>query len=104
MIICDFCSTPNPTWRYPAKSFEAEQHGNVHINSEGDWAACDECHRLIQTGNREGLLTRTAQTYQEMFQTGEPLGYLFQMFQAMHAKFFANRVGEPVRVEEEACP
>jgi hypothetical protein len=41
---CDFCSVPDPAWRYPARSFVAYCAPNVAGESVGDWAACDLCH------------------------------------------------------------
>lgn len=40
---CEFCSAANPTWLYPAESFDV----GIGTRSIEDWAACEECHRLI---------------------------------------------------------
>ena len=50
---CDFCSAAGPVWRYPARSFVAYCAPNVAGESVGDWAACDQCHVLIETDTRE---------------------------------------------------
>lgn len=46
--VCDFCSQPGPRWRYPASSFLDEHVGYGSIE---DWAACGECHALIEKGD-----------------------------------------------------
>jgi hypothetical protein len=54
-MVCDFCSSPGPVWRYPAESFRDQWRGW----SFGDWLACDECHSLIEAGDRMGLGERS---------------------------------------------
>lgn len=59
-LLCDFCSEPNPTWCYPAETFIAMTVGPVASASDGGWAACDECRRLIEAGDRRALADRSA--------------------------------------------
>ncbi len=59
-LLCDFCSEPAPTWCYPAETFIAMTVGPVASASDGGWAACDECHRLIEAGDRRALAERSA--------------------------------------------
>ena len=54
-MICDFCSSPAPAWRYPADSF----HDSFGSQSVEDWVACEACHALIVAGDREGLAERS---------------------------------------------
>lgn len=60
---CDFCSELNPTWRHMAVSFNMAmvkpQFGLI-AESENDWSACDICHELIVTNNRQALAERSA--------------------------------------------
>jgi hypothetical protein len=58
-VICDFCSSPAPAWRYPADSFLDQLRGR----SVGDWLACDECHGLIESGDRPALAQRSLLTH-----------------------------------------
>ncbi len=58
-LLCDFCSAPDPAWRYPAKSFVAYCAPNIAGESVGDWAACDRCHILIEANDRRGLAQRS---------------------------------------------
>ena len=50
--LCDFCSAPDARWRHPARSFIGYVAPGVVGESVGDWAACQECHQLIISGNR----------------------------------------------------
>lgn len=60
IYICDFCSEPNVAWSYPARNFIGLAVANVMAESIGAWAACPECHALIEAGDREGLAQRSA--------------------------------------------
>lgn len=59
-MICDFCTAPNPSWRFEARPFLVD-YGELVGHSDGAWAACDECCRLILAGNRAGLVERAMQ-------------------------------------------
>ena len=56
-MICDFCTTLDPSWRFEARPF-AIDYGEVVGQSDAGWAACDECCRLILAGDRAGLVER----------------------------------------------
>ena len=56
-MICDFCTAPNPSWRFEARPFIID-YGELMGHSDGAWAACDECCRLILAGDRAGLAER----------------------------------------------
>ena len=91
---CDFCSAPNPIWRYPARSFIGYVACGIAGESVGDWAACGECHRLIEAGDRTLLTARSV----EAFVTAQPeLGEIsaeltFELG-SLHSLFFENRLG-----------
>jgi hypothetical protein len=53
---CDFCSQPDPTWVYPARSFDAPA---LAWGSSGGWAACDPCSSLIEQQAWAALARRT---------------------------------------------
>lgn len=58
---CDFCSVEErAAWIFPAHSIEVPETGHLSV---GDWMACEECHRLIEAGDREGLVKRFARAY-----------------------------------------
>lgn len=82
-IICDFCSSPNPTWdyeNYPTK------------NDDGGWAACDECHRLIQANDREALLRRSVQRAPVRHTMPDGIA---RSIRIVHATFWNNRKEDP---------
>lgn len=58
--VCDFCTAPHPTWRFPADNFDMDTP-NEHVSwgSVTDWAACDDCKRLIEQGRWRQLANRT---------------------------------------------
>jgi hypothetical protein len=59
-MICDFCTAPDPSWRFEARAF-AIDYGELVGHSDEGWAACDECCRLILAGDRSGLVERAMQ-------------------------------------------
>ena len=74
-MVCDFCSTPRVTWRYQIPpgghlgSAIAGGEEHHHIDRDGTWGACAECHALISGGdepNWVGLLARSVMRFREM--------------------------------------
>lgn len=60
---CDFCTTEaNPqvaAWRFPCSPFTASSGApNLFIDYRGDWAACDECRRLVALERWDELVDR----------------------------------------------
>lgn len=99
---CDFCSAPGPLWVYPARDFVAYLALPLVGESVGAWAACEECHRLIEAGDREGLAVRSLDEL--IFQCPEAAiaaPALEKELRQLHALFFANRVGTAVRTVAE---
>lgn len=92
MMFCDFCSAPDPSWRFEARPF-ATVCGSVVATSDARWAACDECCALILAGNRVGLLERGVARVPDIPQ-------LREWVKIAHRGFFENRLdGAPVRIE-----
>jgi hypothetical protein len=53
---CDFCWDEHPVWEYPCADFEIDTpFGDVYV-SEGAWAACRSCGRLIEADDRLKLV------------------------------------------------
>lgn len=94
---CDFCSAHNPTWRYPCKSFTMNA---LQWGSEGDFAACDICHKLIQE-DRYGELNARSVNILYGHLTSDDKKIVSLMLARMHAEFARNRTGEPVRIERK---
>ncbi len=92
--LCDFCSAPNPGWKYPARSFIGYEGDGVAGESLGDWAACEVCHQFIESGDRGGLTERSAAT---LIVIGPGLAVIREELVAelstLHVRFFENRTG-----------
>jgi hypothetical protein len=98
-LLCDFCSAKAPAWCYPAASFIAMNIGPLVSASEGGWAACEECHRLIAADDREGLARRSLSTLIEAHPEMAPVQReLAGGLRDLHARFFAHRCGEAIHV------
>lgn len=93
-LLCDFCSEPAPMWCYPAENFIAMRFGPVASASDGGWAACDECHRLIEAGDRRALADRSAALLivanPEFASVSDELR---QQLADLHSGFFRHRLG-----------
>lgn len=57
--ICDFCSQREPlSWSYPCGLVDLREMENpLMSHSNDDWAACEDCHALIEGDDIEGLIT-----------------------------------------------
>jgi hypothetical protein len=96
---CDICSPDNPAaWRYPVHAFESGVLPN-HCSLD-DFAVCQVCHELLQTGDRSALLDRAW----ELIGAGcdIPADHMLivrEQISLMQDGFFENRCGEPVALE-----
>jgi hypothetical protein len=103
-LICDFCSAPAPAWRYPARTFLAYCVANVAGESVGDWAACDECHRLIEAEDRNGLAQRSLDGLISKHPETRPVAAaLYADLAELHDQFFAHRSGTAVSIDASAA-
>jgi hypothetical protein len=102
---CDFCSTYQILWRYPARDFtmdvgpgyDPEGEGHDHDwGSDGDWAACSWCHDLIEAENRGGLAYRSAVRFAVEHEV--PLSAILPRIADLHEKFWEHRMGPGVPV------
>jgi hypothetical protein len=91
--ICDFCSEPNVAWQYPAQSFVAYAVAGVVGQSVGDWAACSICHRLIEAGDRSGLLERSLAKLLNNPDMRPAEAELREQIRFLHRLFFAHQIG-----------
>ena len=97
--MCDFCSEPNVAWRYPAQSFLAYAVAGFVGQSVGDWAACSICHRLIEAGDRTGLLERSLRTLLEKNPDMREAEAEFRdQISVFHRMFFKHQTGAPLPV------
>jgi hypothetical protein len=101
---CDFCSASSPVWRYPARSFVAYCAPSVAGQSVGDWAACDQCHVLIETDDRRGLTQRSLdQLILKHPEASLAAAVLYEELAELHQQFFAHRSGTPVPITANAA-
>lgn len=96
-MICDFCSSESPVWVYPAESFFDE----VGSKSVSDWLACEDCHRLIEAGDRDTLAARVMLT--PTVKAGLAAGIMDETYakhyaRGLHDGFFSNRRGSARRI------
>jgi hypothetical protein len=99
IFICDFCSEPNVSWRYPAENFVAYVVADVVGQSVGDWAACGICHGLIEAGDRNGLLERSLGTLLEKNPAMRPAeAELREQIAYFHEMFYAHQTGGAIAV------
>jgi hypothetical protein len=97
--ICDFCSSPNVAWVYPARTFAAYVFEGIVGESVGDWAACPICHGLIESGRNAELTERSLTTLLE--RQPEMKGAeaeLRNQIRGFHTMFFRNRVGTAMTI------
>lgn len=98
MSQCDFCSSKEAKWEFPAEVFTIEIIG---WRSKDKWAACDSCHDFIQAESYTFLLYRAVQ-HDPQFIAGvyvyEELEGLNMMLQL---QFRLHRKGEPMPIIQE---
>jgi hypothetical protein len=100
---CDFCSVPGPTWRYPTRSFIAYRASNIAGESVGDWAACDICHVLIETGDQQRLAERSLEQLIIKHPDAKAAAdILLHDLSDLHQQFFEHRHGPAVRIADAA--
>jgi hypothetical protein len=105
--VCDFCFGRPVAWRYACESFvgpTAEDGNRVWIQeSVGAWAACDDCHALIENGQLMALAERSYNS------ANAPEGWdlikrreLIGQFRVLHDQFLSHRLGPAVPVRTAA--
>ena len=97
--ICDFCSDPNVSWQYPARSFVAYVLDGIAGESVGAWAACDVCHDLIEKDDRSGLAAHSIDSLIRVhpeFQVARE--ELSREMERLHGSFLGSRRGEPINL------
>lgn len=62
--VCDFCSAKSSPWTVKCNSFRMPVSGTPFMmNSDTDWAACDDCKSLIEQGCWDLLKERVKQSF-----------------------------------------
>ena len=94
---CDFCSSRKVTWCYPANTFVSRDMPTTMVT---DWAACDECHELIEDNDYASLAVRSLECYKGYSLTSDSdKRRLIELLGSLHQQFASNRTG-PARREE----
>ena len=96
-VRCDFCSAPQLTWVYPAAAFDVAE---VSWGSADDWGACDDCHALMEAGDREGVVDRAMVLWQQRTPRSQWPTLRREMVN-LHSRFHDNRMGPPVPFTRE---
>lgn len=99
--VCDFCGSAEVAYIYPARDAPLGTDpitGRVQM-SAGAWTACEDCHRLIASGDRDGLARRCARLIGQS--TGLALNRqerrsLAAEIRRGHEQFWRNRTGDPL--------
>jgi hypothetical protein len=79
LLFCDFCNAPAPQWWYKAGETAVALSGPGNrvaiLRSTADWAACQECHELIQADEPKKLLRRSVGIIaaQRLRDAGQPM-------------------------------
>lgn len=113
--ICDFCSSPDIHWAYPARDFRTEgtitaaiiqpsgmtlRDSEASFASGGGWAACNVCAALIRRGDRDRLARRSAKAQLRIHaflrENGVSLASVIRMIRPLHDDFWKNREGDPI--------
>jgi hypothetical protein len=111
-ILCDFCNQPLPTWWYNCDPFTsvviAQKEDGETVRSpfmidDGQWAACDQCKAIIDSGDRTALTKRSVdspyQAIAEMIATSPELREtLLQRTTEYHSIFWSTH-GEAMPLE-----
>ncbi len=94
-MLCDFCSSIAPAWRYPAIAF-TDCFGSRSLE---DWLACDVCHALIVAVDRDALarrfLTTRAGRRSELVMGPAAA---FSYCRDLHDRFWLARRGQAFRI------
>jgi len=93
-VVCDFCQAKPVTWAYPCTDFVLEVIGYKNI---GEWAACENCHALIEQGNKTMLLAKSVATHPLLTRQSDPetLEFVLAQVYLLHEGFFGHRTGDP---------
>lgn len=97
--VCDFCSSPQVSWIYPASDFKTPWV----TRSKGAWAACQRCHDLIESRQYVRLLDICMKICLRKLGAGGATratkGVLRREIAQFHNDFRAHRTGDAYRID-----
>jgi hypothetical protein len=89
---CDFCSSPEIVWEYPARDFVLPLLGTTSFLSLDGWVTCQKCYQLIEAGDTQALKKRMAIRHGiDLSRNGVLSAHLSRQIQ----QFFQCRTGPP---------
>ena len=90
--ICDFCSSPLVAWSYDVEDFRV---GSTEWGSRGGWAACDDCHDLIEKGDPRALALHSLRTFfttnSQIPDQPEVRSHVYEHIRTVHGEFWAHK-------------
>lgn len=97
-MICDFCSSSDIRWIYPADSFEIHvvhelTKGFFEGRSEADWLACDGCSKLIEDNEWKALTERSVKKFGMEGLPQEIIDATRRFLTILHREFRIHRKG-----------
>lgn len=94
-LVCDFCSSSDPTWVFPVDDF-TQAASNTEIHLHGAWNACDICATLVDSADRGALVDRSMLLVEA--ELDSPLYLRIRdRVTRLHEEFFVMRSGDAVR-------
>lgn len=96
--ICDFCSSPNVRWSYPAEDFVYVGITGSGIASHGSWEACDVCHGMIERGDHALLVKHSVERLGLPNLPAESIPGFEIDIAGLHSAFFKQRTGDPLPI------
>ena len=99
LMICDFCSSPDVGWLFPARNYEMFRSEGVERVSRDEWAACEICAHLIDQELWDLLTEHSVKSFAAT-QPMSPLvsALLTEAVKANTARFSQHRTGPGIRV------
>lgn len=101
-MVCDFCSSPEPSFQFRAHVIEIVFGAQYHAISSPYWTACEECKQLIEQNDRDGLALRSLAGLRVSSQGAELAKLsdeeLLESLKQMQALFFICRIGRAERI------
>jgi len=91
---CDFCGMDYAWWGFPCKDFSVGTMNGDDYGSSGDWAACDDCKKLVEDDRVAELIDRCIDVKRAKLEVAAPR----EEYRVLFGKFWANKFGEAYRV------
>ena len=101
--ICDFCSSPDVRWQYPADDglIEDSFPQNVVRESIGDWSACEVCSEMIESDFEYALMERSVESNLKSCPgyTLAVIDFISDEVYKVHKVFWEKKKGSRIKIE-----